>query len=79
MQKTKVYKILLVISVLLIIVFGIDTVIGYIIYSTTLNSAPFYITVLANAVMYGVPSLICAVIGLVLRRKAYGIDKDVHK
>ncbi len=69
MQKNKGYKILLGISVILVITFVVATIIDYTRYSTTLNSAPFYIFVLFNAIMYVVPSLICVVIGLILKKK----------
>ncbi len=69
MKKIKVYKIIFGISVLFVIVFGVATFIDYTRYSTTLNSAPFYVFVLLNAIIFGVPSLICAVIGLILLKK----------
>jgi len=69
MKKNKVTKILFGISVILVITFVVATIIDYARYSTTLNSAPFYVFVLFNAIMYGIPSLICAVIGLILEKK----------
>ena len=38
-------------------------------YSTTLNSAPFWVTLLVNAICYLIPSLICLAVGLILKRK----------
>ena len=38
-------------------------------YTTTLNSAPFWITLLVNAIVYLVPALILLIAGMILKKK----------
>lgn len=67
MKKETMYKILFSISVLLLAAFVVKTIIDYITYSTTLNSAPFSVFVLVNAIEFILPSVVLAVIGLFIR------------
>lgn len=69
MKKGNIYKALFLISGVLILVFCVGTIVDYINYSTTLNSAPFYVFVLANTVMYILPSFILAILAFVLKKK----------
>ncbi len=69
MKKKIIYKILFTISILLLVAFAVKTIIDYINYSTTLNSAPFSVFILMNAIMLILPSAIIALIGFIVKRK----------
>ena len=56
-------------SALLIIAFIIKLVRDYIVYKTTLNSAPFYLWVLVDSIYFLVPAIIFALIGYILKKK----------
>ena len=71
MNKENIYKLLYCVSALLIIGFGIMVGVDAYRYSTALNSAPFYVFVLARAAEFILPSLICFVIGIAVKKK-YG-------
>ena len=70
MKKETIYKILFTISFLLLATFAVTTIIDYINYSTTLNSAPFYVFILVNAIMFILPSIVLAIIGFIIKRKS---------
>ena len=56
-------------SVLLFLVFLINTIVDYIRYSSTLNSAPFYIWIIVNMLYFLVPAIVARLVGVVLRKK----------
>ena len=56
-------------SVLLFIGFIINTIMDYIRYNSTLNSAPFYIWVIVNAICFIVPAIILLIIGFVIKNR----------
>lgn len=56
-------------SVLLVIGFIINTIIDYSQYNSTLNSAPFYLWIIANAIYFIVPAIIALIVGLVIKKK----------
>lgn len=56
-------------SLVLIACFIIKTVLDYNKYSSTLNSAPFSLWILVNAVYFVLPALIVFIIGIVLKKK----------
>ena len=56
-------------SLVLIACFVIKTVLDYNKYSSTLNSAPFSLWMLVNAVYFVLPALIVFIIGIVLKKK----------
>ena len=69
MKKLNKTKVCYGLSVLLIIGFIINTIIDYGRYNTTLNSAPFYMWIIVNAVCFIVPAIITLIIGLVIKKK----------
>ena len=69
MKKRNWIKICYVLSVLLVIGFIINTVIDYSRYNNTLNSAPFYLWIIVNAICFIVPAIIALVVGLVIKKK----------
>ncbi len=71
MKKENIYKILYVVSILLIIAFAIMLIVDYYNYNTYLMSAPFYTFIIARAAEFIVPGLIVLVIGKVIKKK-YG-------
>lgn len=69
MNKQKAAKICGIISAVLVLLFIINTVLDYFTYSSTLNSAPFYIWVLVNAATYVFPAIILFTIFIYLKRR----------
>ena len=57
------------VSILCTAVFLIKLPLDYHAYSTTLNSAPFRIWIMVNAIYFLVPALIALIIGIALKRK----------
>ena len=66
MKKPKVWFIL---SAVLTAVYVVKIPLDYHAYSTTLNSAPFWVTLLVNAICCLIPALICLVVGWILKQK----------
>lgn len=72
MEKVTKHKILKwcnIVSVILIVCFIVKTIFDYKNYSTTLNSAPFSIWILVNAIYFVVPALIVFLVGIVLKKR----------
>ena len=70
MKKINGATVCYTLSILLFLGFIINTLVDYIRYNNTLNSAPFYIWVAVNILYFIVPAFIALVIGLVLKRKS---------
>ena len=68
-MKQKVPMICNTVSVILLIVFVIKSIVDYTQYSTSLNSAPFYLWVLVNALFLVIPAIFLFVIGFVVKKK----------
>lgn len=64
-MKQKVPMICNIVSLILLIVFVIKSIVDY----TSLNSAPFYLWVLVNALFLVIPAIILFVIGFVVKKK----------
>ena len=58
-----------IISIILVIAFMVKSIVDYFQYSSTLNSAPFYVWVLVNVLCLIVPSIIIFIIGIIFRKK----------
>ena len=56
-------------SAVLVIVFVIKSIVDYTRYTTTLNSAPFYMWVLVDALFLVVPAIAVFIIGLMIKKK----------
>lgn len=69
MKRETISKICHSISIILVIVFIVKSVVDYFQYSSTLNSAPFYVWVLVNALYLMVPSVMIFIIGVIVRKK----------
>ena len=72
MKKTNVSKICHIISLLLVLGFIIHTVVDYTRYNSTLNSAPFYIGIIINAVCFIVPAILTWLAGVVIKKRHNG-------
>lgn len=70
MKKLNGAKICYGLSVILFVGFIIHTIIDYGRYNSTLNSAPFYIWIVLNAIYFIVPAIIALIVGLVIQKKA---------
>lgn len=69
MNKTFLYKLFYIVSIVLAAVFCVLVAIDSYKYSTSLNSAPFYVFVLARAITFLLPALISFIIGRVIYKK----------
>ena len=65
----KGHKLLYGASVLMVLGFGIAVAFGWYKYNTTLNSAPFWVWILTDALVWLIPSVIAAVAGFVAKKK----------
>lgn len=70
-MKQKVPMICNIVSLILLIAFVIKSIVDYTQYSTSLNSAPFYLWVLVNALFLVIPAIILFVIGFVVKNVWY--------
>lgn len=69
MKKLNGVKICYGLSALLFIGFIINTIIDYTRYNSTLNSAPFYLQIIVNAICFIIPAIIVFVVGIVINKK----------
>ena len=75
MKKLNWIKICYGLSILLVIGFIINTIIDYSRYNSTLNSAPFYLWIIVNAIYFIVPAIIVLIVGLVIKKKTHLLSK----
>ena len=68
MKKINGTKVCYGLSVLLAIGFIINTIIDYSRYDSTLNSAPFQLWIIANAIYFIVPAIIAFIVGLIKKK-----------
>ena len=69
MNKGNWYKVLYVISALLIIIFAIILGLDYKNYNSLTNSAPFTADILVRALEFILPSIILFIIGVTCKKK----------
>ena len=77
MKKSKISKICVLISIILTIIFVIKVILDYITYKTTLNSAPFYLWIVVDAIYFLLPALSLLIGGLIAQRRKK--EKKVKK
>lgn len=70
MKKITLYKIFYIAAIILATAFCVLVAVDSYKYTTTLNSAPFYIFVLARAVVFLIPALITFIVGKILHKKS---------
>lgn len=68
-MKRNITKLCFWISGVLFIVFLMKTALDYMAYSSSLNSAPFWVWIMMNALYFLLPSVIALICGLVFKRK----------
>jgi len=68
MKKT-IIKLCKIVPIVLLGCFVISVITGYARYSSTLNSAPFSVWVLVDAIYFIVPALLLFVVGMILRKR----------
>ena len=69
MKKISLQGICNIISLILLIVFVIKTVINYFQYDVMLNSAPFYVWIITNAVFILIPALLIFIVGCIIGKR----------
>ena len=62
-------------SVLMVIGFVIQLLIDYHKYNTTLNSAPFWIWIVVDALVWLLPALLAFLAGIIVSKKLRGKEK----
>ena len=68
MKRNKA-KVCFLLSAVLACIFVVKNPLDYLVYSNTLNSAPFWVTILVNAVYFLFPALVSLILGCVFRRR----------
>ncbi len=63
------FKACCMVSLLLFLVFIIKTIADYTRYSESLNSAPFYLWILVNAIYFIMPAIIVFLVGMIFKKK----------
>ncbi len=69
MKKENIYKILYLVSILLIIGFLIRLGVDYFKYDNINNSVPFYMFIIFRVLEFILPSIILFIIGKVIKKK----------
>ena len=65
----KGHKLLYGASVLMVLGFCVNIIVDYHRYNTTLNSAPFWLWIVTDALLWLIPALIAVIAGFVAKRK----------
>lgn len=65
----KIVKFCNIASVILVLCFIVNTIIDYTRYSATLNSAPFRVWIMVNALYFILPAVIIFVVGIIIKNK----------
>ena len=75
MKKTPAYKLLYGAAVLMIIGFCIHLAVDYARYSTTLNSAPFWLWIVVDALIWLLPAALAFAVGAIAKKRLYKKEK----
>lgn len=70
MKKLSLYKIFYIASIMLAAAFCVFVAVDSYRYTNTINSAPFYVFVLARAIVFLTPALVSFIVGKVLHKKS---------
>ena len=68
-MKKNIPRLFNIVSAILVVAFVIKSIVDYSHYSNTLNSAPFYVWVMVNALYLIIPAIVVFVVGIVMRKK----------
>jgi len=69
MKKSKISKMCALISIILAIIFVIKVVLDYVTYKTTLNSAPFYLWIVVDAIYFLLPASVIMIVSIFFSKK----------
>lgn len=69
MNRRRISTLCLALAAILPVCFAVKVITDRVVYSNTLNSAPFYLWVVVDAVYFLLPAVIALAVGLVLRGK----------
>ena len=80
MKKENIYKFLYIVAALLVGGFGVESGVDVYKYNTGayLGSAPLYLYILVNAIMYLLPSLAFFIAALICRKK-FAKEENIDK
>ena len=80
-MKKKVPMICNIVSVVLVIAFIVKNVVDYSKYTSTLNSAPSHVWILANALYLIIPAIILFAVGAIIKKNQQQISvcRDKNK
>ncbi|MBQ7385090.1 MAG: hypothetical protein IJW04_01135 [Ruminococcus sp.] len=70
MKKITLYKIFYIAAIMLTAAFCVLVAVDSYRYTASLNSAPFYVFVLARALVFLTPALIAFIVGKILHKKS---------
>lgn len=71
-MRKNIIRVMYILSILLLITFNVKSIVDYVKY-TEANSAPFYVFILVNAIVYIFPAIVCYVIAKIISKK---VDKN---
>lgn len=69
MKKINLYKILYVISILLLFIYVFILILDYINYNPTETSFPLYSTVIVRTIEFIIPSLLFFIFGIIMMKR----------
>ena len=69
MKKITLYKIFYIAAIMLAAAFCVLVAVDSYKYTHTVNSAPFYVFVLARAIVFLTPALVSFIVGRILHKK----------
>lgn len=69
MKKINLYKILYVISIVLLFIYVFILILDYINYNPTETSFPFYSTVIVRTMEFVIPSLLFLIFGIIMMKR----------
>ncbi len=69
LMKVQAYKLLYGAAVLMLFGFGIHLLIDYVQYSSTLNSAPFWVWILVDSLLWLIPAALSFTAGYIAKKK----------
>lgn len=69
MKKIPAWKILYGAAVLMVLGFCVHIGVDYYQYNTTLNSAPFWVCILVNGLLYLIPAALAFLAGFIAKKK----------
>ena len=69
MNKQRISRVCGLVAILMAVLFVPAVIVDWFRYNTTLNSAPFYVVVIVDAITFLLPAAICFALHLILKPK----------